>query len=110
MPTPDVPEPVQFDRLVRPDRVAAMQPRPTAPPAPPARPAITIEPARDTADFVPTPEPPTPTLDGLRAVATLTTDPSVQRMSIDAVVHATAEPVSGDVFRGTLGGSTSTAA
>lgn len=36
-------------------------------------------------------------------VAMLTTDPSIRRMSIDAVVHATADPVSGDVFRDALG-------
>ena len=200
MPTPatSVPEPVQLDRLVRRDRVESTQTRPAAPARqaePPARPAITIAPDKDTADFVPTPEPPTPTLETRRAVAAqpaapahiddpttdqparardtvaniqyqkldmalqqaletdpatpvrvilrtargahemaawlaaegrqihqlhasiggltatlsasdvaaLTTDSNVQRMSIDAVVHATAEPVSGDVFRGTLG-------
>ena len=50
-----------------------------------------------------------PSIGGLTAtlsasdVAALTTDPSVWRMSIDAVVHPTAEPVSGDVLRETLG-------
>ena len=36
-------------------------------------------------------------------VAALTTDPSIRRMSLDAVVRATADPVSGEVLRDTLG-------
>ena len=187
------PEPINFAKLERPSEIAAPPARQAGPPA---RPAITIKPDSGAPDFVPTPEPPTPTLETLRPVAAqpaapahiddpthanqparakdtvaniqyqkldmalqqvldtdpatpvrvilrtargahemaawlaaegrqihqlhpsiggltatlsasdvaaLTTDSNVQRMSIDAVVHATAEPVSGDVFRETLG-------
>ena len=50
-----------------------------------------------------------PSIAGLTAtlsaadIAALTEDPTVRQMSIDAVVRPTEDPVSGDVFRDTLG-------
>ena len=69
LPTVEGPAPLQLERLVREDRAATDQTRSSAPAQTAARPAITIEPDRNTADFVPTPEPPPPTLEALRAVA-----------------------------------------